>query len=55
MKNPAEVLEGITGLKKVLFTFFSDLACFRTAMEAPDMAADSHRGLVRKYNEDSYL
>lgn len=55
MKNPAEVLVSMTGLKKVLFTFFSDLACFRREMDAPDMAADSHRGLVRKYNEDSYL
>lgn len=55
MKNPAEVLDGITGLKKVLFTFFSDFVCFRRGMDAPDMAADSHRGLVRKYNEDSYL
>ncbi len=41
-------------LKKI-FSFFSERTFFHPPMDAPDLAGDSHRGLTRRHNEDSYI
>lgn len=40
---------------KKIFSFFSERSLFHPPMDAPDLAGDSHRGLTRRHNEDSYI